>query len=445
MDKLKKIMGGKKKSKTPESGDSSAASNRGDPVGRYVDESNRRIRGIIESSGLKLKDGNLYQTDDTGTISRRLSYHTPRSHTTPTTVETTQPRMPPIHRIPSPPTTSGSGRGTPSTSSNVSSGPPSTLFMPPLIPSIPEFDQNGVRQPYRMVSPMEAYVFQAWPENMIWRSCRISKMKLYLELAECGNEEGRTEIEPKKKKKTRGPSKGLALDTYVSKNGRHKIVVDEKYRRPLLASEACTAYSRNIGFLIRDRVPVLWAEWKDVPRCVKDALNNAMTVWFEIPSFLLNTWCDEVQNVKYKSWKNELHLFWSAWGNSREATPEEFRFREYEWRWLCAHFSDPDYIASSSTNAANRKGLTEHHSLGSRSLARVSHEATSDENVENAFVYVTKKAYPNDPDRLERVAQESERMLTEIAREEHPDLDETGLELARREIDQADPYIRARV
>ncbi|KAL6526815.1 hypothetical protein OROGR_015905 [Orobanche gracilis] len=57
-------------------------------------------------------------------------------------------------------------------------------------------------------------------------------------------------------------------------------------------------------------------------------------------------------------------------------------------------------MASSSTNAANRKGLTKHHSLGSRSLARVSHEATSDEKVENAFVYVTKKAYPNDPDRL---------------------------------------------
>ncbi|KAL6545826.1 hypothetical protein OROGR_009700 [Orobanche gracilis] len=381
MDKLKKIVGGKKKSKTPESGDSSAASNRGDHVGRYVDESNRRIRGILESSGLKLKDGNLYQTDDMTTISRRLSYHTPISHTTPTTVETTQPRMPHIHRIPSPPTTSGSGRGTSSTSSNVPSGPPPTLFMPPLIPSISEFDQNGVCQPYRMVSPMEAYVFQAWPENMIWRSCRISKMKLYSELAECGNEEGRTEIEPKKKKKTRGPSKGLALDTYVSKNGRHKIVVDEKYRRPLLASEACMAYSRNIGVLICDRVPVLWAEWKDVPRCVKDALNNAMTVW-------------------YKSWKNELHLFWSAWGNSREATPEEFMYQEYEWRWLCAHFSDPNYIASSSTNAANRKGLTEHHSLGSRSLARVSHEATSDEKVENAFVYVTKKAYPNDPDRL---------------------------------------------
>ncbi|KAL6571529.1 hypothetical protein OROHE_003172 [Orobanche hederae] len=98
--------------------------------------------------------------------------------------------------------------------------------------------------------------------------------------------------------------------------------------------------------------------------------------------------------------------------------------------------------ASISTSATNRKGLTEHHSLGSRSLARVSHEATPDENVANAFVYVTKKAYPNYPDRL---SEESERMLTEIAREERPDLDKTGLELACREIDQVDPYIRSRV
>ncbi|KAL6572614.1 hypothetical protein OROMI_013572 [Orobanche minor] len=93
-------------------------------------------------------------------------------------------------------------------------------------------------------------------------------------------------------------------------------------------------------------------------------------------------------------------MFWSAWGNSREATPEEFKYREYEWRWLCAYFSDPDYIASSSTNAANHRGFTEQHNLGSRSLARVSHEAASDKNVANAFVYVTKKAYPNYPDRL---------------------------------------------
>ncbi|KAL6572615.1 hypothetical protein OROMI_013573 [Orobanche minor] len=96
--------------------------------------------------------------------------------------------------------------------------------------------------------------------------------------SELENEKGRTEAEPKNKKKTRGPSKGLALDAYVLKNGRHQITVDEKYQRPILASDSCTAYCCNVGFVIRDRVPVLWAEWKDVPQCVKEALNNAMSV-----------------------------------------------------------------------------------------------------------------------------------------------------------------------
>ncbi|KAL6501676.1 hypothetical protein OROGR_026809 [Orobanche gracilis] len=87
--------------------------------------------------------------------------------------------------------------------------------------------------------------------------------------------------------------------------------------------------------------------------------------------------------------------------------------------------------ASSSTNATDHKGLKEHHNLGSQSLARVLHEATSDENVVNAFFYVTKK--------------ESDMMLIKIEMKEYPYLDETGLELARREIDYVDPYIRARV
>ncbi|KAL6552405.1 hypothetical protein OROHE_007769 [Orobanche hederae] len=168
--------------------------------------------------------------------------------------------------------------------------------MPPMVPSILGGNERGVPRPYSLINPVEAYVLQTWPENMIWRSCRISKTKLYAELE---NEEGRTEAELKKKKKARGPSKGLALDAYVSKNGRHKIEVDEKYRRPILASDACTAYCRNIGFIIRDRVPVLWTEWKDVPQSVKDALDNAMSVWSEVPSFLLHTWCDEVQTVNW--------------------------------------------------------------------------------------------------------------------------------------------------
>ncbi|KAL6576818.1 hypothetical protein OROMI_011094 [Orobanche minor] len=248
MDKIKRLACGKKKSKTPDSGDSSATSNRADPVGKFFDQSNRRLRGMIENYGLEFKDGNVYQADDEHTIARRLSYQTPRSRTTSNNVETSQPRMPPIHRIPSPstivetsqprmphihcipspPTTSVGGRATVSTSSEVPSGPSSTLFMPPHVPPIPGINGRGFRQSYNLINPVEAYVFQAWPENMIWRSCRISKTKLYAELAELENE-GRTEAEPKKKKKTRGPSNGLALDAYVSKNGRHKIAVNEKY------------------------------------------------------------------------------------------------------------------------------------------------------------------------------------------------------------------------
>ncbi|KAL6522311.1 hypothetical protein OROHE_016864 [Orobanche hederae] len=112
---------------------------------------------------------------------------------------------------------------------------------------------------------------------MIWRTYPKSKVKLHAELAK-EKEDVRTEAESKKENKTRGPSKGLALDSYVSKNSYHKIIVDEKYWRPILASDAfaCMIYCRNVGFIIRGRVPILWAEWKYVPQYVNDVFNNAM-------------------------------------------------------------------------------------------------------------------------------------------------------------------------
>ncbi|KAL6531517.1 hypothetical protein OROMI_027880 [Orobanche minor] len=70
-----------------------------------------------------------------------------------------------------------------------------------------------------------------------------------------------------------------------------------------------------------------------------------MSVWFDIPPSLLHTWCDEEQSTKYKSWKNELHLFWEAWGGDRDACPIEFKYREHEWNWLRVHFNDPNYKA----------------------------------------------------------------------------------------------------
>ncbi|KAL6500777.1 hypothetical protein OROGR_027285 [Orobanche gracilis] len=133
---------------------------------------------------------------------------------------------------------------------------------------------------------------------MIWRTARRSKGKLIEDLQSEADDVARlsTPEEKKKKKKTRGPSKCYALDRHVADNGRHTIPVN-KYGAPVLSSDGAVAYRRYIGVLIRDRGPMLWVEWKDVPMCVKESLNNAMSVWFDIPPSLLHTWCDAEQST----------------------------------------------------------------------------------------------------------------------------------------------------
>ena len=37
-------------------------------------------------------------------------------------------------------------------------------------------------------------------------------------------------------------------------------------------------YSGRVGALIRDRVPMLWSDWGEVPQEVKDMVHNAMSV-----------------------------------------------------------------------------------------------------------------------------------------------------------------------
>ena len=37
-------------------------------------------------------------------------------------------------------------------------------------------------------------------------------------------------------------------------------------------------YSSCVGALIRDRVPMLWSDWGEVPQEVKDMVHNAMSV-----------------------------------------------------------------------------------------------------------------------------------------------------------------------
>ena len=77
-----------------------------------------------------------------------------------------------------------------------------------------------------------------------------------------------------KKKRTRGPNTGKLLNDEVKNRGRLSLL------RPdgRVDSEAGGKYSSRVGGVIRDKVPMLWPEWSEVPQTVKDRVNNAMTV-----------------------------------------------------------------------------------------------------------------------------------------------------------------------
>ena len=45
-----------------------------------------------------------------------------------------------------------------------------------------------------------------------------------------------------------------------------------------LDSDAASKYSGGVGTVIRDRVPMLWPDWSEVPQVVKNRVNNAMSV-----------------------------------------------------------------------------------------------------------------------------------------------------------------------
>ena len=45
-----------------------------------------------------------------------------------------------------------------------------------------------------------------------------------------------------------------------------------------LDSDAASKYSGGVGAVIRDRVPMLWPDWSEVPQTVKNRVNNAMSV-----------------------------------------------------------------------------------------------------------------------------------------------------------------------
>ena len=80
--------------------------------------------------------------------------------------------------------------------------------------------------------------------------------------------------EPSTKKRTRGPNSGKALTALVERSGRLRLVKPDGG----VDSDAAGKYATRVGGLIRDKVPMLWPEWSDVPQEVKNQVNNAMSV-----------------------------------------------------------------------------------------------------------------------------------------------------------------------
>ena len=59
-----------------------------------------------------------------------------------------------------------------------------------------------------------------------------------------------------------------------------------------LDSDAASKYNGGVGAVIRDKVPILWPDWSEVPQIVKNRVNNAMSVNNLIPS----TFNNNIQN-----------------------------------------------------------------------------------------------------------------------------------------------------
>ena len=77
-------------------------------------------------------------------------------------------------------------------------------------------------------------------------------------------------------KKKRGPVTGKALEKMVSTVGRIAIDIDGDGH--VVSGGKSRTYAGRVGALIRDRVPMLWSDWGEVPQEVKDMVHNAMSV-----------------------------------------------------------------------------------------------------------------------------------------------------------------------
>ena len=71
----------------------------------------------------------------------------------------------------------------------------------------------------------------------------------------------------------------------VSNVGR--IVIDTDGDGHVVSGGKSRTYAGRVGALIRDRVPMLWSDWGEVPQEVKDMVHNAMSVSLQNASIIL--------------------------------------------------------------------------------------------------------------------------------------------------------------
>ena len=83
-------------------------------------------------------------------------------------------------------------------------------------------------------------------------------------------------VRAKPTKKKRDPVTWKALEKIVGTVGR--IVINTDGDGHIVSGGKSRTYSGRVGALIRDRVPMLWSDWGEVPQEVKDMVHNAMSV-----------------------------------------------------------------------------------------------------------------------------------------------------------------------
>ncbi|KAL6199893.1 hypothetical protein ACLB2K_029675 [Fragaria x ananassa] len=146
------------------------------------------------------------------------------------------------------------------------------------------------------VAPSAAYRFMPFDTPPI--SARVSSSTTETESAASAS----STVGAKPTKKKGGPVTGKALEKIVGTVGR--IIINTDGDGHIVSGGKSRTYSNRVGALIRDRVPMLWSDWGEVPQ----------EVWFEVPEHLKDSWADVMHGGRYvgKLMKNKIAAYNAA-------------------------------------------------------------------------------------------------------------------------------------